>query len=393
MKSKIAAILNLVEPDHNFESLTARRPVASLPFGCRYRLIDFPFSSLSNAKVRSAGLFIPDSGHSLYDHVRSGYSWGLDNEAGGGVFTHSHIRIKADQTLEEGISAYYYKDHETYVRKSNTDYVVLMGSQILMNMYIRSVLHVHQDKDSEMTVAYKKVPRNLFREDSIYDVYEFDNEDSVRVTGIKELQDIPYTDQKVAAGLDFLLLESELFLYYLDRLKEKNLLVNMENIVRLGLEDGRRINGYEYTGYMRPIEDVKSYFDANMDLLDPETFDSLFYRESPVLTKSKNSAPTYYGEFSQVSQSIFANDCEIYGIVENSLVFRKSSLYQDTTVKNSIIMQGAVIDEGAYLNYVILDKGVTVEKGARLEGTPDCPIVVPKRSRVLASGEIVEEDL
>lgn len=392
MKNKIAAILNLVEPEHYLGALTERRPVASLPFGCRYRLIDFPFSALFNAQVDSAGLFIPDSGHSLYDHIRSGYSWGLDNEAGGGVFTHSHIRIKADQTLADGISSSYYKDHETYVRKSDAKYIVLMGSQLLMNMYIRAVLHVHIDTGSDMTVAYKKVPRNLFREDSVYDAYEFSSEDSVRISGITELADIPHTEQKIAAGLDFLLIESELFLHYLKRLKERNLLVNMENIVRLGLEDGRLINGYEYTGYMRPIEDVRSYYQANMDLLDSDTFDSLFYRESPVLTKSKNSAPTYYGEFSKVTQSIFANDCEIYGIVDHSLVFRKSSLYQDTTVRNSIIFQGGVIDEGAYLDHVILDKGVYVEKGAQLIGTADNPLVVPKHSRVLSNGEIRRED-
>lgn len=388
MKNRIAAILNLVEPDQKLKPLTNRRPVASLPFACRYRLIDFPFSALSNAQVKSAALFIPDSGHSLYDHIRSGYSWGLDNEAGGGVFTHSHIRLKTDDHGDSEISPHYYEDHQTYIQKSKSKYVVVWGTQILTNINIRNVLHFHKDKESDITVAYKKVERNIFRDDTIYYAYEFSNGNHLSMEAVKSLQDYS-GDQIVNAGLDFLLMESDRFLYYLDRLKERRLKVDVKNIVELALADDLNVNGYEYTSFMYPIEDLASYFQANMEILDEETFNSLFYRESPILTKSKNSAPTFYGKDSVVSNAIFANDCEIYGVVKNSLVFRKSSLYQDTEVYDSIIMQGSTVDEGAYLKHVILDKRVYVEKGARLEGTAENPVVVPKNSRVLSSGEIV----
>src|SRR5690554_1132106 len=116
MRNNIAAVVNLVEDDTKLKPLTNRRPVATLPFGCRYRLIDFPFSVLYNAQAESAALFISGSGHSLYDHIRSGSVWGLDSLAGGGVFTHSQLMLKSEKTQRKHDS-FYYDDHYKYITK------------------------------------------------------------------------------------------------------------------------------------------------------------------------------------------------------------------------------------------------------------------------------------
>lgn len=389
MKTEYAAILNLVEEANELLPLTKRRPVATLPFGCRYRLIDFPFSSLFNAKVGSAALFISGSGRSLYDHIRSGSTWGLDNVSGGGVFTHSQLRLK--ERLHGGLDKYYYEDHKDYVSKSKGDYVVLLGSSILVNLQIDSVLDYHRTKNSHITVAYKKMPRDEFKKDTIYSSYQFIADQTVEIEKIVPLNELPYDSNEIFFGLDFLIADKHVFLDYLDRLKEQNEYVTVENILKLALDDEDTcVNGYEYTGYLKAIEDISSYFEANMDMLDEDKFNALFYREAPVLTKSKNSAPTYYGESSNVVNAIIANDNEIYGEVKDSLIFRRNFICQDAKIKNSILLQGSFVDEGADLEYVILDKGVHVEKGATLKGTRENPIVVPKKARILSSGEVVE---
>lgn len=391
MKTKYAAILNLVEEAEGLLPLTRRRPVASLPFASRYRLIDFPFSSLSNAKARSASLFISGSGRSLYDHIRSGTNWGLDNIAGGGVFTHSQIKLKSVQEDSYEYGESYYYDHENYLKHSNAEYVVLTGSRILANVQIEAMLNYHLDKNSDITVAYKKVPRDEVRKDTIYSGYRFDPNNGVTIQEIVPLTDTEDESATVNFGLDFLLARTEVIMQYINELRKNNLLVSVENMLSLAIQnDYTAINGYEYTGYMKAIEDIQSYFEANMDMLDENNFNALFYREAPVLTKSKNSAPTYYGVESNVTNSLFANDSEIYGTVENTIISRKNFICQGSVVKNSIILQNCFVDEEADLNYVILDKRVHVEKGARLEGTPENPIVVPKEARVLSSGEIVE---
>ncbi len=391
MRTKYAAILNLVEEEDELMPLTDRRPVASLPFACRYRLIDFPFSSLSNAQVKSAALFISGSGRSLYDHIRSGINWGLDNFVGGGIFTHSQLNLKSSLPNNEEYLEDYYYDHRHYLKRSKASYVILTGSRVLSNVQIDSMLNYHLDKNSNITVAYKKVARKEVKADTVSSAYRFKPQNDKHIAEVYALKDYQNMDEAVAFGLDFMIADMHVALNYLDRLEEKELPVTVKNVLDLATQDQEtRVVGYEYTGYMKAIEDIKSYFEANMDMLDENKFNALFYREAPVLTKSKNSAPTYYGKHSHVKNSLFANDSEIYGVVENSLISRKNLITQDTVVKNSIILQNCFIDEGAELNYVILDKRVHVEKGAKLSGTPDNPLVVSKEARVLSTGEIVE---
>lgn len=391
MRTNYAAILNLVEDEEQLLPLTRRRPVASLPFACRYRLIDFPFSSLTNAEARSAALFISGTGRSLYDHIRSGITWGLDNLVGGGVFTHSQLKLKSSIDDKYRYGEEYYSDHENYLRRSKADYTIITGSRIVANVQINAMRNYHVQKRSDITVAYKRMPRNEVKEDTSYSAYRFESDNGVTIKEIIPIKDLPHDETPIAFGLDFLIARTEVVLDYLNELKAKNLLVSVENVLKIAIQrETTSINGYEYTGYMKAIEDIKSYFEANMDMLDEKNFNALFYREAPVLTKSKNSAPTYYGKDSSVNHSLLANDSEIYGSVQNSLVFRKGFICQTAEINHSILMQGSYVDEGAYLNYVILDKHVHVEKGAHLEGTPDKPIVVPKEARVLSSGEIVE---
>lgn len=391
MKTKYAAILNLVEAEDKLLPLTKRRPVASLPFASRYRLIDFPFSSLTNAEVRSAALFISGSGRSLYDHIRSGMTWGLDNLAGGGVFTHSQINLKSSLDEKATYTQNYYYDHKNYLTSSKAKYAIITGSRILANVQVDAMLNYHVDKESDITVAYKKIARSEVSEDTSCSAYRFDPDNGVTIKEIVPIKDLGAEETTLAFGLDFLIAEVDVVLDYIEELREKNMLVSVENILNLAINrETTAINGYEYTGYMKAIEDIKSYFEANMDMLDENNFNALFYRESPVRTKSKNSAPTYYGADSKVTNSQFANDGEIYGTIQDSVVFRKNFVCQGAIIKDSIIMQNCFIDEDAFLDHVILDKRVHVEKGAKLVGTPDNPIVVPKEARVLSSGEIVE---
>ena len=388
MKNKYAAIFNLVEEETDLLPLTRRRPVATLPVAGRYRLIDFPFSSLSNAKMRSAALFISGSGRSLYDHIRAGTTWGLDNKAGGGVFTHSQIQMKSEKSESD---TYYYRDHREYLEKSNSKYVVLLGSNILANLQIDSMLNYHLEEKADITVAYKNIARNELREDTIFSRYIFKPDNSKTIQGVSPLNELPFDSTKVKFGLNVLIADSKIFMEFLNKLEEKKELVSVDNVLKLAIDNKEiKVSGYEYTGYLKAIEDIATYFEANMDMLEEDKFNALFYREAPVLTKSKNSAPTFYGEESKVKNTLFANDCEVYGTVENSVVFRRAFICQGAVIKNSVLLQSAFVDEDVELNYVILDKRVHIEKGVKLEGTAEKPIVIPKGARVLSSGEIVE---
>lgn len=389
MRSKIVPILNLVENYEKLSPLTDRRPVASLPFACRYRLIDFPFSSLYNAKSESAALFIAGSGHSLYDHIRSGSTWGLDSSAGGGVFTHSQLEMKLGAGSNSNHDKFYYDDYYKYVTRSKSEYVAIMGSSLLSNINLNSLLHFHEEKDSEVTIVYKKTKRAELIEDTQLSALQLDNEDSSKIEGVKPIADLN-GDEYIYLNMETMLLNKKTFLDFLFKAKQNDLSVNVENFITFTLDGNCTVYGYEYTGYLKAIEDVKSYYDANMDMLDEDNFNALFYRADPVRTRAKNSAPTYYGSTAVIENAQFANDCEVYGTVKHSIVFRKVNIAKDAHIENSIVMQDSYIEEGVVLKNVILDKHVYVKSGARLEGTPEKPLVIAKNSVVYSNGEIEE---
>ncbi|GAB2318771.1 glucose-1-phosphate adenylyltransferase subunit GlgD [Alkalibacterium sp. s-m-22] len=389
MRNRIAPILNLVEYEDKLKPLTNRRPVASLPFACRYRLVDFPFSSLYNAEAESAALFISGSGHSLYDHMRSGSTWGLDSLAGGGVFTHSQVKLKADRSTESKHDRFYYEDHYNYVTRAKADYVVMMGSAFLSNIQIKSLIHFHEDKDSQVTVVYKKVNRDELSSDTVYSALDLGDEEDCNISGVTAISDVQ--EERFNLNMETMILSKKTFLDYLYRAKQADMDINVNNFIKFSLESGCSVYGYEYTGYLKVIEDIKSYYDANMDMLDEDNFNSLFYRADPVRTRSKNSAPTYYGQTAMIENAQFANDCEVYGTVKDSLIFRKVKIAENAHIEDSIIMQDSCIEEGAYLKHVILDKHVYVKKGVRLEGTAENPIVIAKDGVIYAEGEVKEE--
>lgn len=389
MRNRIAPILNLVEYEDKLKPLTNRRPVASLPFACRYRLVDFPFSSLYNAEAESAALFISGSGHSLYDHIRSGSTWGLDSLAGGGVFTHSQVKLKADRSTESKHDRFYYEDHYNYVTRARADYVVMMGSAFLSNIQIESLMHFHEDKDSQVTVVYKKVNRDELCSDTVYSALDLGDEEDCDISGVTAISDVQ--EDRFNLNMETMILSKKTFLDYLYRAKQADLDINVNNFIQFSLDSGCSVYGYEYAGYLKVVEDIKSYYDANMDMLDEDNFNSLFYRADPVRTRSKNSAPTYYGQTAVIENAQFANDCEVYGTVKDSLIFRKVKIAENAHIEDSIIMQDSCIEEGAYLKHVILDKHVYVKKGARLEGTAENPIVIAKDGVIYAEGEVKEE--
>lgn len=377
MRNSFCAIVNLVEDNKELMPLTKNRPVASLPFGGRYRLIDFPFTALHDAEATSAALFISGSGHSLYDHIRSGGAWGLDSTIGGGVFTHSQIDLK-ETAAEEGQDLTYYQDQRNYVKKSGAEYVVIMGSKMLCNVNLQSVLRFHQENLADVTVVYKNIPVSEIRLDSDIKTFTIDTDTDTVISTGSIAEGIDEDAEKVAIQTGIVMLSVEKFLSYVDSLEERGDRHQTGIIAPVALEKGDKVCAYEYTGYLKYIDSIHSYFQASMDMLDEDNFNALFYRNQNVITRTKNGAPTYYSPTSRVSNVQIATDCFVEGQVENSILFRKVRIKEEVYINHAVIMQGSMVGEGAHLEYVILDKNVTVDPGVRLVGTPDEPIVVEK---------------
>lgn len=384
---QLCAVLNLDESEPQLMPLTKIRAVAALPFGSRYRLIDFPLSSLYSAEVNSVAMFVRGSARALMDHVRSGYPWGMESTVGGGLFIHSGAEIKeALERLEPGQISSYYQDQIDFVKHSQKGYVVVMGSKMLCNVDIKGVLRSHIESQADITVVYKNVSRGFCLPDSIDNCLSFEVEGDSKITDLLPANELPKEETKMAIGMGIAIMSSETFIELTTEAANNRIKGDINVLIRYNLKK-YTVHGYEYTGYLKNIETVSSYYEANMDLLDEDNYNALFYRSQPVITKVKNGAPTYYSKEATISNSQFASDCVINGTVEDSVVFRKVVIEKNAVIKRSLIMQGSKVAAGAELDYVILDKGVKIGPGVKLSGTKDEPLVIEKGREITVEKE------
>ena len=373
---KYSAILGNTVGFHDMSTLTNNRPVASLPFGGKYRLIDFPLSSLANAGVRSIfGIFQQDNISSVFDHIRSGREWGLST-----LLSHYYLGIYNTRVESSTVGKEYYQQLLTYLKRSGSNQTVSLNCDVLTNIDLNQVFHLHNTTKSPITVVYKKLPqKDISDVNAILDIYETDHVLSHKLFDKNSNQDL------YNMSTDIFVVDTP---WLIERLEEEAKKENPEKL-RYVLRDLAAEAGafaYEYTGYLANIHSVNSYYEANKDMLDLHKFYSLFTPNQKIYTKVKNEEPTYYASSSKVAKSQFASGSIIEGEVVNSVLSRNVRVHEDSLVKDSLLFTRAVIGKGAQVEYAILDKGVEVAEGVVIRGTAEHPVVVKK-------GEKVTEDI
>lgn len=375
-RHKLCAILNLSKNYEELKPLSNHRPVAALPFGCRYCIIDFMLSSISHAGIDSVALFIDKSGRSIYDHIRSAREWDMDSAITGGTFTFSQQRWKHRHYMENNVGKDYFSDHRLFMSKAKADYVVVMSGEYVLNLDIDSVVQHHLKNESEITVVYQNLPKEQFAKRSHLRFLEMDEKGVV-----VNLREAAPEDEKLAVNTEIYVLKKDTLNEIMDRANADANYMDIGAVLSKYLL-AYKTNAFEYTGYLAGIDSVEAYFNRNMEMLDSAKFNSLFHSSKPVITRTKNGAPTFYSEESNVSSAQCATGCEIYGSVHHSLLFRDVSVGKNAQIENSIIFTRGKIGEGVKLNYVILDKNVVVDEGVELSGSKDAILVVPKNTHV-----------
>ena len=373
---KYSALLGHPVGFHDMSTLTEHRPVASLPFGGKYRLIDFPLSSLANAGVRSIfGIFQQDNISSVFDHIRSGREWGLST-----LLSHYYLGIYNTRVESSTVGKEYYQQLLTYLRRSGSNQTVSINCDVLVNIDLNQVFHLHNTTNGPITVVYKKLPKKDISD--VNAILEIDETDHVRS---HKLFDNKSTDELFNMSTDIFVVDTPWLIERLEEEAQKEYPEKLRYVLRdLAVKEGAF--AYEYTGYLANIHSVQSYYQANIDMLESKKFYSLFSPNQKIYTKVKNEEPTYYANTSKVSTSQFASGSIIEGEVVQSVLSRNIYIHKDSVVKNSVLFPRVVIGQGARVEYAILDKGVEVADGVVIRGTAEHPVVVKK-------GETVTEDI
>lgn len=373
--TRLLGLINLMEHDQQMMSLATRRPIASIPFGGRYRVIDFALSNLTSAGIDTIGIYLKDKERSLMDHIRSGKPWDIDRMQGGIFYFSPSGSEEAISGIRGDVINFY--NNIDILTKSKCDYVVITGSNMVLNIDLLEVLDSHIESKADVTVVYKEYDSTSHYYDNAH-ILNTDDNGRIDSFGYKIVKVRPeYNETNVKVSLEIYVMKVNL----LKEMIEDAISTGTSSYMREVIHDAAKLynyRGYQFKGFIGYISSIQNYYQTSMDLLNENHLLNLFYGPNKINTKVRNENPAYYSKESKVSNSLIANGCEIYGEVENSILFRRVRVEKGAKIKNSIIMQNAIIKADAELNCVITDKGVQIGEGVVLMGNQENPLVVEK---------------
>lgn len=327
----------------SFSKLARHRMPGALPFGAKYRLIDFTLSNCKNSHITNVAIFPYGNYRSLSDHIGSGDRWDL-NRRKDGIFILPPKNLNL--TIEDSISFQRMYEHIEYFLRSNQEYVIVTPANIVWNVDYQVLLHDHLIKESDIT--------------------------EVLTTDSKRIKTFILSKKLI---LDYI--------YNYNTIPFRNLTDVFDFAPQI------KKNIYVFDNACFYIDDKYDLFVANMQLLYPQIRNQLFVKSRPVLSKETMSAPSRYGLDALVQNSIIASGAVIEGEVVNSIIGRKVYIQKGAKIKNSVIMNQCVIESGASIEYAILDKETKVLQDASIKGSTSNLFVSEKKQIVASDEELV----
>lgn len=357
--------------DSYVSELTKQRTMGSIPFGGRYRLIDFPLSNMVNSGVYEVGVITKSNYGSLLDHLGSGRDWDLSRKKGG-----LHLLPPYSQT--GGI----YKGRLdalnnvwSFVEHSKAKYVILANCDVVTTIDFTPVLKQHTDTDADITLIYSK---------GLYDSEKNNCATILDFNGENRLSDVlvdPQISGECNMWLDMMIMSKEFLKKIVFEAASRNQHSFTREILQ-GRKDEYKIMGYEHKEFFTRIDSVQNYYAANKMLLETEKRNALFTKSTPVYTKIGDNGPVKYGLESNIKNSLIADGCIIEGTVENSILFRGVKVGKGTVVKNSVILQSTKIGDNCSISSVITDKNVEVSNDKVLTGSETYPLYIGKNGKI-----------
>ena len=354
--------------------LTNKRTMASLPYGGRYRQIDFALSNMTNSGIRHIGIVTKHNYKSLMNHIGSGQEWDLNLEEGGLQYLtpfsqgHSGSYRGKLEALNSSIDFFKFSDEE---------YVILSDSAVLCAADLKKILESHIESGADITVTVKSGVANGVKQLDMAVKLGKDNE----VTDIAV--DYCASEEYMASMGIYVMKREYLVRGVIEAVAHARYHFERDLVMYNFAKCGAKINAYKFDGVVLFNESTREFFKNNLSLLEPEIRHGLFRQENlTIYTTVRNEVPSYYGESSEIDNCIVADGCNLEGKAEHSVLFRGVSLGKDVKVRNCVIMQDCQIGEGAELEYVILDKNVVVSPGKKLYGTMEHPLIFKRGETV-----------
>lgn len=362
--------------DKNIADLTKKRTMASVPFGCRYRLVDFPLSNMVNSGITDISIITHYNYLSLMEHIGSGKDWDLARRSGGiriippyiSAYENPALHKMYISRLEAMLSA------ASFIRHCPEDHIVISDCDVVCNIDIAALVEEHKKSGAEVTFLAKTIDVVPGQLDAIDFVLESD--ECGKVTHFTHYK--PGTTGKMNVFAQVMVMDTTFLRSIVDEATAQGFTSFYNDIIR---PNAGRLNMHVvYTdNWFAQMHSMEHYSRYSMELLNSNVRADLFKRENlPIQTKVRNSPPTRYLPGAKVSGSLVADGCVIEGTVENSIIFRGVRIGKGTVVKNSILLQNTYVGDNSFVNCVVADKDVVIREERMLSGHETQPFYIEK---------------
>ena len=359
---KILGLCNLCDGPH-LEKISLTRPLGTTTFLGRYSIMDFTLSNFSNSGIDRVGIIIENHVQSIRSHTRDGNIW-INNTKKGFQRLLINENGFSNPKFNTDINNLIY--NKEFLIDLDMDYVVIAPVFFLMSFNFKDMIKAHEESGEEITVLYTK--SNKANE-------KFINCDNIRIDSEGLLFDastVSSDTKKANVSLEAFVINRDTLFELLEKAPKVSSLFNIRQLVYyLAKNNLKKVNTYEYKGYVAPILTMNDYVKYSFDMLSYQNRTQLFNEDWPIYTTSHNTPPSLYGKNADVNNSFIANGSIIKGKVINSIISRDVIVEEGVVIENCILFTKTKVDKDTKLKYVLADKKVNIKQIKNVEGKED----------------------
>ena len=385
MKKECVAMLLAGGQGSRLHALTSHVAKPAVPFGGKYRIIDFPLSNCINSGIDTVGVLTQYRPLELNAYIGNGEPWDLDRSYGGVHILPPYMREGEKGTWYKGTANAIYQNIN-FLETYDPEYVLILSGDHVYKMDYAQMLRRHKEAEAACTIAVLEVPMaeaprfGIMNVDENDDIYEFEEKPKKPKSNLASMGIYIFTWKKLREYL------------VADEADEKSSNDFGKNIIPAMLNAGEKMTAYRFQGYWKDVGTIDSLWDANMDMLSPESGLDLLDESWPIYARSVNAPPAFLGRHCQISHSAFNRGSDLEGTVENSVLSPNVTVGEGARVSYSVLFPGVTVEPGAVVEYAILGEGCRIGRGCRVGGTPENTAPAPWGLTVLAPGCVLEAD-
>jgi glucose-1-phosphate adenylyltransferase len=361
--------------------LTANMAKPAIPYGGKYRIIDFPLSNCTNSGIDVVGVLTQYQPLELNAYIGSGSPWDLDLAHGGVYVLPPYVKGKQGEWYSGTANAIF--QNIAFIEQFNPEYVAILSGDHIYKMDYNAMLRYHIDMDADVTIAVREVP---WEETSRFGIMNTDAHNA-----IVEFEEKPLHAKSNKASMG-------VYMFTWDKLRKylqedaatpgssndfgKNIIPNM-------LADQQKMYAFDFDGYWKDVGTIESLWEANMDLLHMPMPIDLHDKKWRIYGRNPGVAPHYIATGAVAKNCLITEGCEVYGRVEHSVLFAGVQVLEGASVVDSVVMPGAVIERGATVVRAIIAEDAVIGAGAKVGEAAGAIAVIGQNVR-LAAGDVVK---